>query len=170
VQVFSELPEGRYSLVVRGMYGGRTDTIDVRPWQADTILAPLEGFYEGYRNVHNCRPRGFRRAGESACAVEGFPARGELDYARDLARPERGSGLRLPPMDTARISLVHDEGTCERAGRAYGESGDPPRRVVVIQMDSLYLVYDPFEPLTCGEWEVHRIFDRSWRVVASLAS
>lgn len=170
-RTFRGLPVGRYSLVVRSIgYLSRTDTIEVRPLGIDTVVVPLEEFNEGYRNIHNCRARGFRRNGEPACITEGFWAEHELDYGRDLARAAHATLLKLPPLDTTRISLVRDEGTCRQAGRAYGRPDDPPRRVVVVQMDSLYLVYDPFEPIPMGEWDLHRIFGGSWRPLVSLAS
>src|SRR4051794_23334836 len=96
-RIFPGLHEGKYSLVVRGLgVYPRTDTIQVRPGGVDTIVVPLESFEEGYRNVQNCRPRGFRRDRESACIISGSWAEGELEYGRDLAGPERGGVLGLP--------------------------------------------------------------------------
>ncbi len=102
--------------------------------------------------------------------TEGFQAESELAYARDLAKPESRRSLNLPAIDTSRIALVQDERLCDHAARAYGAHDDPPRRMIVVRMDPLYLAYDPFEPVTGGEWESHCIYDRSWRTVVCLAS
>ena len=59
---------------------------------------------------------------------------------------------------------------CEEAARVYGQPDDPPRRMIVVALDELYLVYDPFEPVSAGEWSIHSIYDRSWRHIVSLAT
>ena len=41
--------------------------------------------------------------------------------------------------------------------------------MIVVRLDRLYLAYDPFEPLAAGEWNVHCIYDRSWRPVVCMA-
>jgi len=133
----------------------------------DTIRVALENW--GDRANHNCRPRGFRRPGESACVTEGDDVEIELEYARSFAEPERQRAFSLQLIDTSRIALVRDEPVCERAGRAYGQPDDPLRRVIVVRMDRVYLVYDPFEPVTAGEWDVYCIYDRSWHPWVCLA-
>ena len=87
-----------------------------------------------------------------------------------MIKPESRRSLHLPAIDTTRITLVRDERVCERAGRAYGRSDDPPRRVIVVAMGQLYLVYDPFEPVFGGEFDSRCIYDRSWRTVLCLAT
>ena len=72
---------------------------------------------EGYRNAHNCRARGCRRPGESACVTDGYAAESELDDARSFAEPERRQAFNLPAIDTSRMALVRDERVCERAAR-----------------------------------------------------
>ncbi len=167
---FSGLAPGQYSLRVRATgYHGRTDTIPVEAGAAETVRVALELDLEGDRNVHNCRPRGFRRPGESACVTEGHAAESERDYARSFAEPERRRAFNLPAIDTSRITLVRDERVCDRAARAYGHPDDPPRRMIVVRLDRLYLAYDPFEPVAAGEWDVHCIYDRSWRPLVCLA-
>ncbi len=168
VLVFEGLAPGRYALTLRALgVARRIDTLVLEPGAADTVRAALQ--IVGDRTNHNCQPRGFRRAGESAC-VSGEEADLELDYARQLVDPEGLRRLNLPSVDASRIALVRDERVCDRASRLYGEPDDPPRRVIVVQMDGLYLVYDPFEPVTAGEWNIHEIYDGSWRLLASLAS
>jgi hypothetical protein len=93
-----------------------------------------------------------------------------LAYARGLSRPEERATFKLPPIDSTMILLVGDEMVCERAGRLYGRAGDPPRRVVVVRMDTLFLVYDPFEPLWAGEWNIYTIFGAAWNRLVDLAS
>ena len=65
---------------------------------------------------HNCRPRGFRRSGESACVTEGEEAEGELDYARTFAKPERRRALKLPAIDSSRISFGARRARVRRGG------------------------------------------------------
>jgi len=168
--VFDGVEPGPYSLILRRLgYERRTDTVTLLPAAVDTVRAAMELSGDGYRNTHNCRPRGFRRPGESACVATGEDAELELDDARRLAYPEGLRRLNLPPVDTTRIALVRDERVCDRASRLYGEADDPPRRVIAVQLDRLYLVYDPFEPVFAGEWNIHEVYDRSWRRLASLA-
>ncbi len=168
VQVFAGMTPGQYTLMVRALgYRRRADTVTIEPRALDTVRVALEN--SGDRTNHNCRPRGFRRPGESACVAEGLEAELELDYARTFAEPERRRAFKLPAIDSSRIALVRDEDVCEQAGHAYGQPGDPPRRVIVVAMDHLYLVYDPFEPEAVGEWDSHCIYDRSWRPVLCLA-
>jgi hypothetical protein len=162
---------GRYSLVVRGLgFLGRTDTITVVAGNTYTLRVPLETWEDGYRNLNNCRPRGFRREGELACLTSGPEVERALDYAHHVSQPEQIAAFELPAVDTTRIDLVRDENTCERAGRLYGDLSDPPRMVVVVRMDTLYLVFDPFEPKWAGEWDLHVVFDSHWNRLVSLAS
>ena len=170
IRSFPGLARGQYSLRVRATgYYGRTDTIPIEPGGAETVRVALEVDFAGDRNLHNCRPRGFRRPGESACVIEGHAAESERDYARTFAEPERRRAFNLPAIDTSRMALVRDERVCDRAARAYGHPDDPPRRMIVVRLDRLYLAYDPFEPVAAGEWDVHCIYDRSWRPLVCLA-
>lgn len=76
----------------------------------------------------------------------------------------------MPRFAAAAVTLVRNEAVCGRVGRAYGGAGSPPRRVLVVRLGRAgYMVYDPYEPLDAGEWDVTTIFDRRWRVVVSLA-
>jgi hypothetical protein len=171
IHYFEGLAPGRYTVVARSLATfPRTDTITVASGGLYELRFPLEGWHDGYRNIHNCRPRRFRRDGESACVTTGYEAENTLDYARDLSRPKQRETFKLPPVDTTRIALVDDEATCELAGRNYGRPDGPPRRVVVVRMDSLFLVYDPFEPVSAGEWDIYTVFDASWRPLVNLAS
>lgn len=169
-RTFRDLTPGVYSLVSRGMvHYPRTDTVVVRPGGVDTITVPLEGWHDGYRNVHNCRPRAFRKEHESACVTDTSGTTDLLEYARDLAEAESRRTFNLPQFSPAEVRLVADERICERAALAYGGPEGPPRRVIVVRMGRLYLVYDPFEPLYAGEWDLRMIFDNRWRLVVALA-
>lgn len=94
---------------------------------------------------------------------------GELDYARRLASREDRTFSEIPPVHPSQVKLLTDEEVCERAGREYGLPDDPPRRVVVIRLGRLFMVYDPFEPEAAGEWDVRSIFDSEWKPVLHLA-
>jgi hypothetical protein len=166
----ASLPTGRYALVVLSIgYFSRTDTLLVRAGAIDTVTLGLEVHLDGYRNRHNCRPRRFRRPGESACLLEPDAAETLLAKARRLAAPEARRRFGLPAFNAEEVVLVQDEGICEGASRAYGAPGDPPRRVLVVRLGSLYLVYDPHEPQYAGEFDYYTIFDRDWRVVTGWA-
>ncbi len=65
---------------------------------------------------------------------------------------------------------MRDQAVCDRAGQAYGQPDDPPRRVVVIHLGSNFMVYDPYEPEFAGEWDITSIFTRHWKLIVSLAS
>lgn len=170
VREFRDVPAGTYILRVGSIgYFSDPDTVTVRPGAADTVTVALEAFFDWYRNVHNCRPRGFRRAGESACVTDPRLVERELNYARTLASPEDRTFPEIPYLRPSQIKLVTDEGLCERAGREYGGPDDPPRRVVVIRLGRLFMVYDPFEPEAAGEWDVRSIYDRNWKPVLHIA-
>ena len=165
------LAAGRYAMLVRRLgYWPRTDTVAVRAGAMDTVDVATESFHDGFRNVHNCRPHGFRRAGELACVTDSEESESALDRARHFTTPASRRGFRLPPGDSAGATVVRDERLCERAGRAYGGPGSPPRRVVVVAVGGLYVVYDPYEPETAGEWDIWKVFDRRWRVLVNIAS
>jgi hypothetical protein len=170
VRRFDNVAEGRYTIVARALgYSGRIDTIQVDAGREYTIRLPLATHHDGFRNVHNCQPRGFRRAGESACLTTGDEAARVLEYGRHMSRPAQTDTFDLPRVDTTRVDLVTDEETCEKAGRLYGAADDPPRRVVVVRMDALFMVYDPFEPVPAGEWDIYTIFDAAWKPLVHLA-
>lgn len=171
-RMFDSLPPGRHALSTRaiGFWSPRLDTVDVRAGAVDTILIRLETFYEGYRNVYNCRPRRFRRAGETACLPDSEHAAILIQRAREMASDEQRRALKLPPFSEDDIALVRDEEVCERASRAYGRPGDPPRRMIVVRMGPLYMVYDPNEPRYAGEWDTISIFDAMWGHVLNLAT
>ena len=171
IHYFEGLTPGSYTVVARSISTfPRTDTITIASGGLYELRLPLETWYDGYRNTHNCRPRRFRRDGESACVTTGYEADHTVDYARDLSRPKERAALKLPPIDSTKIALVNDEATCELAGRNYGRPDGPPRRVVVVRMDTLYLVYDPFEPRHAGEWDIYSVFDAAWHRLIDLAS
>jgi hypothetical protein len=171
VRVFDGLAPGRYRLMVLALgYARRTDTVTVDAGAIDTLRLPMLEWNEGFRNRHNCRPRGFRRSGEPACVTDDSTTAHEIEYARYLAAPGQRDTFNLPAGDSLRVELIRDEKTCARAARLYGREDDPPRRVIVIRMDNIYLVYDPFEPLDAGEWNVYKIFDRRWRELILLLS
>ncbi len=155
---------GPHVLSLRGIgYGRFVDTLDVRVGYTDTILVWLQNSNDNYRNKYNCRPRRFRQVGESACVTDSLETALMLQWAKRYAQPESQKTFRLPPFDSSQVTLVHDEKACLRAGKLYGEPDDPPRRVIVLRMGPLYLVYDPYEPLPAGEWNLYRLFDRRWR-------
>jgi len=110
--------------------------------------------------VHNCQPHKFRRDGESACVTEPSVTAEVLDRARSMApivHREGEAPSAEPPV------LIRDERLCDRAGRAYGGRGSPPRRVAAFRVGELFLVYDPYEPVPAGEWNAWGVFDRRWR-------
>lgn len=170
-RVFQEIPAGRYQLIIRRIgYSARTDSVVVRPRSADTVTVALRTFHDEYRNTYNCRPRRFRYPGERACLDDTTEADFAVAYARAFAdSAERKPFPQIPPFDSSDVALISDEATCERASMAYGEPGDPPRRVIVVRMGQLFMVYDPHEPLTAGEWDIRRFFDRRWESILDLA-
>jgi hypothetical protein len=164
VRVVESDTTGPHVLYLSGIgYGRLVDTVNPRPGYSDTIVVWLRHFDDEYRNTYNCRPRGFRRAGESACVTDSAETEAVLARARRFAGTRSLKALGISPFDSSRVLLVRREKTCRRAARLYGEPNDPPRRVVVVRMGSLYLVYDPYEPLPAGEWNIWRLFNRRWR-------
>ena len=155
---------GPHVLSLRGLgYARFVDTVDVRVGYTDTILVWLQESNDDYRNKYNCRPHRFRRAGESACVTDSVETEAVLARAREFAGTGSLKSLGISPFDSSRVRLIRLEKTCLRAARLYGEPNDPPRRVVVVRMGLHYLVYDPYEPLPAGEWNIWRLFDRRWR-------
>ena len=164
------LRPGRYLLAARAFgYEWRTDTVAVRPGASDTVEVALEEYTDALRNRHNCRPRGFRHAGERACVTDQITAVLVLDRARDMASPRFRFGIGLPKGDSTDVRIVDDERVCERAARLYGLDSGPPRRVVVADAVSFYVVYDAAEPVTLGEFNQWLVIDRKFRVLARLA-
>lgn len=165
-----ELLPGRYVLGARAFgYEGRSDTVVVRPGAADTVVVALEEYDDALRNRHNCRPRGFRHAGERACVTDQITTVLVLDRARDMASPRFRFGIGLPAGDSSDVHIVDDERVCERAARVYGLDTGPPRRVVVVDASNFYVVYDPAEPVALGEYNQWLVIDRRFRVLARLA-
>lgn len=164
------LRPGRYLLGARAFgYQGRSDTVAVRAGAADTVVLALEEYDDALRNRHNCRPRGFRRAGERACVTDQITTVLVLDRARDMASPRFRFGIGLPAGDSSDVRVVDDERICERAARVYGHDTGPPRRVVVVDAANFYVVYDPAEPVAFGELNQWLVIDRRFRVLARLA-
>lgn len=169
IRVLETDTAGPHVLSLRGIgYGRLVDTVEVRAGYTDTIVVWLQDSTDDYRNKYNCRPRGFRRAGESACVTDSVETGAVLARAREFAGAGSLKALGISPFDSSRVTLIQQEKTCLRAARLYGEPDDPPRRVVVVRMGRHYLVYDPYEPLPAGEWNIWRIFDRRWRPVFDL--
>ena len=163
------LRAGRYLLDVRAFgYDGRTDTVVVRPGASDTVTVALELYEDALRNQHNCRPRGFRHAGERACITDHITTELVLDRARDMASPRFRFGVGLPAGDSTDVRIVDDERICERAARVYGLDTGPPRRVVVVDATGFLVVYDPAEPVALGELNQWLVIDRRFRVLARL--
>ena len=163
------LRTGRYLLAARAFgYEWRFDTVTVRPGASDTVAVALEQYTDALRNRHNCRPRGFRHAGERACVTDQITTVVVLDRARDMASPRFRFGIGLPKGDSADVRIVDDEQVCERAARLYGLDSGPPRRVVVADAVSFYVVYDAAEPVTLGELNQWLVIDRKFRVLARL--
>ena len=161
---------GRYLLGARAFgYEGRGDTVIVRPGATDTVILALEEYDDALRNRHNCRPRGFRRAGERACVTDQITTVLVLDRVRDMASPRFRFGIGLPAGDSSDVHIVDDERVCERAARVYGLDTGPPRRVVVVDAANFYVVYDPAEPVALGEYNEWLVIDRRFRVLARLA-
>ena len=164
------LRPGRYLLAARAFgYERRTDTIMARAGASDTVAVALEGYLDALHNRHNCRPRGFRHAGERACVTDRITTVLVLDRARDMASPRFRYGIGLPKGDSADVRIVDDERICERAARLYGRDSDPPRRVVVADAVSFYVVYDAAEPVAFGELNQWLVIDRKFRVLARMA-
>jgi hypothetical protein len=164
------LQPGRYLIGSRAVgYEGRTDTVDVRPGASDTVTVALEEYGAALRNQHNCRPRGFRHAGERACITDQITTVVVLDRARDMATPRFRFGVGLPAGDSSNVRIVDDERICERAARVYGLGTGPPRRVVVADAAGFLVVYDPAEPVAFGPYYQWLVIDRRFRVLARLA-
>ena len=164
------LRPGRYALAARAFgYQGRADTVVVRAGASDTVTLALEEYDQALRNLHNCRPRGFRHAGERACVTDQISAVLVLDRARDMASPGFRFGVGLPQGDSSDVHIVDDERVCQRAARVYGLGSGPPRRVVVADAVGFYVVYDPAEPVPFGELNEWLVVDRKFRVLARLA-
>jgi hypothetical protein len=164
------LRPGHYLIDARAFgYEGRADTVVVRAGATDTVTVALEEYTHAQRNRHNCRPRGFRHAGERACVTDQITTVLVLDRARDMASPRFRFGVGLPKGDSTDVRIVDDERVCERAARVYGLDTGPPRRVVVADAVSFYVVYDPAEPVTLGEFNQWLVIDRRFRVLARLA-
>jgi hypothetical protein len=163
------LVPGPYALESRASgYEGRTDTVTVRTGATDTVTVALEEYADALRNRHNCRPRGFRRAGQLACVTEQITTTLVLDRARDIASPRFRFGIGLPNGDSTDVRIVDDERICERAGRIYGLGTGPPRRVVVVDAGNLFVVFDPQEPVALGDLNQWLILDKRWRVLARM--
>ena len=161
---------GSYLLASRAFgYEGRSDTVAARPGASDTVSIALEEYADALRNRHDCRPRGFRHAGERACVTDQITTVLVLDRARDMASPRFRFGIGLPKGDASDVRIVDDERICERAARLYGRDDDPPRRVVVADAVGFYVVYDAAEPVTLGELNQWLVIDRRFRVLARLA-
>lgn len=164
------LQAGRYVLDARAFgYDGRTDTVAVRSGVTDTVFLALEEYDDALRNRHNCRPRGFRRVGETACVTDQITTVLVLDRVRDMASPRFRFGIGLPAGDSSDVRIVDDERVCEHAARVYGLDTAPPRRVVVVDAVNFYVVYDPAEPVALGEYNEWLVIDRRFRVLARLA-
>ena len=164
------LRPGRYLLGTRAFgFAQRSDTITVRAGASDTVAVVLEDYTDALRNVHNCRPRGFRHPGERACVTDQITAVLVLDRARDMASHRFRFGIGLPEGDSTDVRIVDDERICERAARVYGLGAGPPRRVVVADAVSFYVVYDPAEPVAFGELNQWLVIDRKFRVLARMA-
>ena len=169
VRVVETDTTGPHLLYLSGIgYGRFVDTLNLRTGYSDTIVVWLRNSDDEHRNTYNCRPRGFRRAGASACVTDSVETDAVLARAREFAGAGSLKALGISPFDSSRVTLIQHEKTCLRAARLYGEPNDPPRRVVVVRMGRHYLVYDPYEPLRAGEWNIWRIFDRRWRPVFDL--
>jgi hypothetical protein len=164
------LRPGRYLLASRAFgYEGRSDTSTVRAGSSDTVSIALEEYTDALRNRHNCRPRGFRHAGERACVTDPITTVLVLDRTRDMASPRFRFGIGLPKGDSSGVHIVDDERICERAARLYGRDDVPPRRVVVADAVGVYVVYDAAEPVALGELNQWLVIDRRFRVLARLA-
>jgi hypothetical protein len=164
------LPAGRYALVSQSFGShARTDTVAARAGNTDTVTVALEQYEDALRNAHNCRPRGFRHAGEPACVTDQISVVLVLDRARDFSSHRFRFGLGLPAGDSVDVNLVDDERLCERAARIYGLDKGPPRRVVVVEAGNIYVVYDPAEPMLVGDLNQWLIVDRNWKVLARMA-
>jgi len=165
----TSLRPGRYLLESRAFgFDSRSDTVVVRPGAGDTVTIALEEYDDALRNRHNCRPRGFRHAGERACVTDQITTVLVLDRARDMASPRFRFGIGLPAGDSTDVRIVDDEQVCARAARVYGLGTGPPRRVVVVDVTGFYVVYDPAEPVPFGEFNQWLVIDRRFRVLARL--
>lgn len=167
---FDSLPAGRYQLTVRSIGLARSpDTVVIHAGSSDTITATLFHDLAHFRNEHNCRPRGFRRSGESACVTDTATVGLWIHRVRTYADSALARRLGLIPFREEEIRVEHDERICDRAGNEYGGPGSPPRRVMVLRLGRMYFVYDPFEPEAAGEFDISSFFDLKWKNLLNLA-
>jgi hypothetical protein len=160
------LVPGAYVLDVRrvGLHP-QLDTLTARAGVTDTVDVRLEAYGAEDRNPYNCRPRHFRRAGESACVTEHEGLDSRLDFARSVADQVARRRFHLSDRSRVATRTVRDERLCERAARAYGGVRTPPRRMIVIDAGDYFVVSDPFEPEPAGEWNQWQVYDRRWRLL-----
>ncbi len=88
--------------------------------------------------------------------------------ARMEAKRQRYS---LVPVAATEVQIVTDPQTCATAARKFkhglGESGKSDRQVYVVRVGDRYIVYDP--TAKAGEFEVHMVFDKHFKLLASFA-
>lgn len=168
---FDSLPAGRYQLTVGAVGLARSpDTLVIHPGSSDTVTVNLFADLSHFHNEHNCRPRGFRRAGERACVTDTAAVNFWADHMRTFADTTTPRWPNLIPFRESEILVVRDEKICDQAGRAYGGPNSPPRRVIVLRLGRMYFVYDPFEPVTAGEFRILSFFDLQWKNLFNVTS
>lgn len=156
------LPPGRY--IVRSLsigYHPRTDTILLSAGAMTSAWMFLDAYYSGFR----CQPPNYRRPTESSCVAESHEMVEHLRRtAQRFAIPRSDSLSGLAEYRREDVALVRDEAVCRRAAAAYGAPESFPRKVIVLRLGAAgYLVYDPFEPISAGEFSFSAFFDRRWR-------
>jgi hypothetical protein len=169
IHEFGPLAPGPHVLrIVRIGFSARSDTVLARAGVTDTIDVNLEEFTVGDDNPYNCRPRRFRRVGESACVTVADNGGLAVEQAQSIADLEAHGRLHLPKRSTVLIRVVDDERVCERAARAYAGARSPPRRMIVADGGGFFVVSDPYEPLWAGEWHLWQVYDRRWRLMDNI--
>jgi hypothetical protein len=115
-----------------------------------------------------CRPPGYRRNGERACVTDQSLVEEEWEHAEWYAQPQKVEYKGVPRYWRRDIKLVTDESICVRAARAYGQPGDPLRKVIVLRLGRVgFMVHDPFVPNSAGEFGFTEFFDRQFRRLAA---
>ncbi len=116
-------------------------------------------------------------AQEAGCRPTDEHVEGLKEYALQLAT-EQGADMDtlrarygIARVDAAQVEIVSDAKTCAAAARKFkhelGERGRSDRQVYVVRVGDRYIVSDP--TATAGEFEVHMVFDRHFKLLASFA-
>lgn len=163
------LPPGRYVVRALGIgYHPKTDTVTL---SADTVTTAWMFLDTDYSAIR-CHPPDYsHRPTKSGCVPESHEMVEHLRVtAERFAIPRVDSARGLAPYRRESIILVTDQALCRRAAAAYGAPKRFPRKMIVLRLGVAgYLVYDPFEPISAGEYSYSTFFDRRWRRLFGLS-